>query len=65
MTVTESKLLRNRVTGYEREVDVVIEGRLDGEPITISVEVIEHNRPASVEWVERMLKNTRSCQQIA
>jgi hypothetical protein len=48
VTVTESKLLMDAVLGVEREVDIVIEGELDGEPIVISMEVIERNRPASL-----------------
>ncbi|MFJ7213736.1 hypothetical protein [Amycolatopsis sp. NPDC098790] len=31
-TVTESQLLVDNVLGIEREVDVVIEGELDGDP---------------------------------
>jgi hypothetical protein len=56
VTVTESKFLRNRITGSDREVDIVLKGELDGEPLLISIEVIEHRRPADVTWVESMLK---------
>lgn len=56
VTITESKLLRDSITGFEREVDIVIEGAIDGEPITISIEVIEHSRPASITWVEQQLR---------
>ena len=59
VTVTESKILLDVVRGIEREVDVVIEGDFDGEPMTISVEVIEHGRPASVTWVDQMLRKHR------
>ncbi|MET9785430.1 hypothetical protein [Streptomyces canus] len=59
VTVTESKMLFDAVRGIEREVDVVIEGEFDGEPMTISVEVIEHGRPASVTWVDEMLSKHR------
>ncbi|MBE8523530.1 hypothetical protein ILP97_39605 [Amycolatopsis sp. H6(2020)] len=56
MTVTESKLLTDSVLGITREVDIVIEGEVDGEPIVISVEVIEHGRRASVNWVQQMIR---------
>ncbi len=56
VTVTESKLLVDKVLGIEREVDVVIEGDLDGEPIVISIEVIERGRPADVTWVQGLLQ---------
>ncbi|WP_328440578.1 hypothetical protein OHA71_32830 [Streptomyces sp. NBC_00444] len=59
VTVTESKMLLDAVRGIEREVDIVIEGELDGEPMTISVEVIEHGRRASVTWVDEMLRKHR------
>ena len=36
--VTESKMLRDSVTGEEREVDIVIESDVAGERITIGVE---------------------------
>ncbi|MFJ7213507.1 hypothetical protein [Amycolatopsis sp. NPDC098790] len=56
VTVTESKFLVDKVLGIEREVDVVIEGELDGEPIVICIEVIERSRPADVTWVQGMLQ---------
>src|SRR6185503_6978270 len=52
--VTESKMLRDQRTGDNREVDIVIDARSGGYPITIGVECIDHKRKASVEWVERM-----------
>jgi hypothetical protein len=59
VTVTESKELRDAVLGIDREVDIVIEGELDGEPVVISIEVIEHGRPATLSWVEQMLRKHR------
>lgn len=59
VTITESKFLRDAVTGIQREVDVVIEGTFDGEPMVISAEVIEHTRPATLTWVEQMLRKHR------
>jgi hypothetical protein len=59
VTITESKFLRDAVTGVEREVDIVIEGEFDGEPMVVSAEVIEHKRPASLPWVEQMLRKHR------
>jgi hypothetical protein len=41
VTVTESKMLRDAVLDIECELDIVIEGKFDGEPMVISVEVIE------------------------
>ena len=59
VTVTESKMLVDAVRGIEREDDIVIEGELDGEPMIVSVEVIERSRPAPVTWVDEMLRKHR------
>jgi hypothetical protein len=59
VTVSESKLLRDVRLGTDREVDVVVEGKFDGEPVVTSVEVIEHTRAASVTWVEQQIAKHR------
>ena len=53
-TVTESKMLRDKVTGQEREVDIVIESVVAGHKVTLGVECIAQKRRSCVEWVERM-----------
>jgi hypothetical protein len=53
-TVTESKMLRDRITGREREVDVCVEGVVGGTPVIVSLECRDHVRPADVAWVEQM-----------
>lgn len=50
-TVTESKPLRDRVTGLEREVDVVIETQAGPYPFIIGIECRERGRAATIEWV--------------
>ncbi len=52
-TVTESKLLRHRLTGAEREVDVVIEIEIGPYRPIIGIECRAHERPQDVEWVEQ------------
>jgi hypothetical protein len=59
VTVTESKMLRDAVLDIEREIDIVIEGEFDGEPMAISVEVVEHGRVATLPWVEQTLRKHR------
>ena len=60
VTVTESKFLYDAQSQIEREVDIVaIEGTFDGEPVVTSVEVIEHGRPATIEWVEQQISKHR------
>jgi hypothetical protein len=59
LSVTESKYLRDSHLGIDREVDVVVEGDFDGEPVVTSIEVIEHSRPASVTWVEQQVAKHR------
>src|SRR4051794_7517687 len=53
-TVTESKMMKDLVSGKEREVDVVIEASISGHPIYVSIECTETHRAADIGWVERM-----------
>jgi hypothetical protein len=59
VTVTESKYLYDSVSKAESEVDIVIEGEFDGEPMVISVEVTEHSRKAEPNWVRSMIDKHR------
>lgn len=52
--VTESRLLRDRSTGANREVDICIEGRLAGHDVLVSIECTKRGRKADVKWVEEM-----------
>jgi hypothetical protein len=52
--VTESKMLKDRITGRKREVDVCVEGSVGGQSVTVSVECRDHRRVADVGWVEQM-----------
>jgi hypothetical protein len=52
--VTESKMLRDRITDEENEVDIVIEQDLAGAKIVISIECRGRGRPATREWVHEM-----------
>lgn len=52
--VEESAMLADRITGIEREVDVVIRSLAAGHPVTIAVEATSARRRATVEWVEQM-----------
>jgi hypothetical protein len=55
-TVTGSKMLRDVVTGEEREVDVVAEYEIDGDRFVQSFEVTSKSRRADVTWVEQLLR---------
>src|SRR5688572_769882 len=60
VTVTESKELLDPRLGANREVDVVVEGPFDGEPVVTSIEVIEHGRRASITWVAQQINKHRT-----
>jgi hypothetical protein len=60
VTVTESKFLHDASLGIDREVDIVVEGTFDGDPVVTSIEVTEVGRPATVEWAERLIGKHRS-----
>jgi hypothetical protein len=53
-TVRESAMLTDRLTGEQREVDILIESESAGHRLVVSVECVAHSRKATVEWVERM-----------
>lgn len=52
-------MLRDSQLNIEREVDVTVEGQVDGEPLLVSFEVIEHERVADITWVEQMIAKHR------
>jgi hypothetical protein len=52
--VTESKLMRDRLTKRLREVDVVIAGAVGSHPVIVSVECRDHRRIADVAWIDAM-----------
>ncbi len=52
-------MLESRAGG-EREVDVAISSEVAGHKVTVSVEATASRRPATVEWVERMVKKHES-----
>lgn len=53
--MTESKMLRDAVLDVEREVDIVVEGTFDGDPVMTSIEVIERRKPGDLTWVEQLI----------
>ena len=50
--VTESKMMRDRLTRRFREVDVVIKGKVGSQPVVVCVECRDHKRVADVTWVD-------------
>lgn len=54
ITVSESALLVDKVSNESREVDILLEGNINGHSVVIGIEVRDHSRPASSEWIEQM-----------
>jgi hypothetical protein len=54
--VEESGMLKHRVTGEDREVDVVIRASVAGHDVVVSVEATAAGRKADVKWVEQLVK---------
>jgi hypothetical protein len=54
-TVEESAMLRQRTTGEEREVDVVLRTSVGGHEVVVSIEARATARKADLPWVESML----------
>ena len=53
-TVTESKMMRDRLTKTYREVDVVIKGKVGSQLVVVSVECRDHKRVADIGWIDAM-----------
>lgn len=47
-------MMRDRLTKRFREVDVVVEGKVGGQNVVVSVECRDHRRVADVTWVDLM-----------
>jgi hypothetical protein len=52
--VGESKMLLNRDTGGEAEVDIVVEADAGGVQVVVGIECCATKRPATVEWVQHI-----------
>jgi uncharacterized protein YggL (DUF469 family) len=52
--VTESKMMRDRLTKRFREVDVVIQGKVGSQKVVVAVECRDHKRVADVTWIDMM-----------
>lgn len=53
-TVTESKMLVDRHTGAEREVDICIELMVAGHAVVVCIECRDRRRRADVTWLDEM-----------
>jgi hypothetical protein len=53
--VHESKMLKDMQTQQDREVDVCIAGKLDGQDILVSIECSSLSRANDIRWVEQMI----------
>lgn len=58
--VQESVEFADNITGEKREVDIILEVTVAGDPVKIAIEVVEWQRPAGVPWVEAMVKKHES-----
>lgn len=54
--VTESKMLIDKETGSQVEVDIVIESNVGLVPITIGLECTSKSRPATLEWYRQLVQ---------
>lgn len=56
----EATFLRNRLTGEDREVDVVVRSRAAGHETVVAVEAVGRGRRVTVDWVEQMAGKHRN-----
>lgn len=52
--VTESAMLTDKISGEQREVDVLISTNASGYEVNIAIEVVARRRKADTPWVESM-----------
>ncbi|MGC3982802.1 MAG: restriction endonuclease [Steroidobacteraceae bacterium] len=52
--VKESLLMRDRLSGGRREVDIVIFGKVGQHDVIVSIECRDHKRVADIQWVDAM-----------
>jgi hypothetical protein len=52
--VIESAMLKDKVTGEDREVDVLLSARAATYDVSIGIEVVSWSRPADTPWIEKM-----------
>lgn len=53
-TVTESKMLKSKLTGSDVEVDIVIDAKIANVDMVVGVECTAKKRPVTVGWVREM-----------
>jgi hypothetical protein len=58
--VEESRMLVDRETGEEREVDLTLTTEVAGHEIVLAVEATERKRPADAKWVEAEIAKHRT-----
>lgn len=58
-TVTESSILKERRSGAEREVDILIEYEIAGTIIRLAVECRDRGRKGTIEWMDSLIGKYR------
>lgn len=52
--ITESAMLQDRVTGEQREVDILVTTTTASYQVSLGLEVVAWRRPADTPWIEKM-----------
>jgi len=60
LELRESAMLRDRYTGVDREVDILLQGEINTHLINVAIEVRDRKRPADTPWVEQMISKHNS-----
>ena len=59
-TVEESAMVADLETGGQREIDVLVTGKIAGIPMRVQIEATARTEPADVKWVEAELGKHRA-----
>ncbi len=57
--VTESKLIKEKSSDTEREIDIAIESALGQHSVLIAIECRDRKRPADLEWIDGLIGKYR------
>jgi hypothetical protein len=57
--VTESKLIKEKSSDTEREVDIAIESNVGQHNVLIAIECRDRSRPANLEWIDGLIGKYR------
>lgn len=60
VNVTESELVYDKINNVEREVDILVQGEINGYQISIGIECRDRKRKADILWIDEIIGKYQS-----